>query len=232
MPSLTLIIHIYYKGSWKLICSHIGHLLNDAQLIVSGCYRDVLDEVDHKNAVLLRVPNKGKDIGGKMAALDFYLKHGRRTDYLAFVHDKISPQTINAEYWLTELYSIFEPARLQKALKCLKEDPKCGVVGSKSFLKTEWDGKKEFSGSNRNLLLQLVERFDLQCTRYEFIAGTIFISRSIIFERFFNSHPPLLLREELEPGNVLDLTEGTVTHCWERLFCFIAENQGYRIKSI
>ena len=51
-------------------------------------------------------------------------------------------------------------------------------------------------------------------------------------EDFFSRHPALEARAPLEEGNVMDLQYGTYTHSWERLFCFIAEHQGYTIEGI
>ena len=43
---------------------------------------------------------------------------------------------------------------------------------------------------------------------------------------------PILIRGDLEPGNVLDLHGERLTHTWERMFSWIAINDGYRVNGI
>jgi hypothetical protein len=92
--------------------------------------------------------------------------------------------------------------------------------------------ERTFTTTNHQLLMEMIRDYRLHGRIYDFIAGTIFIGRSRIFQKFFSTHSPLDARAKLETGNVLDLAAGTYTHSWERLFCFIAEDQGHTIKGI
>jgi lipopolysaccharide biosynthesis protein len=239
MAALTLFVHLYYPGSWQTLekkCS--GAFRQARQIILTACHDDVLDETLSSSAGLpgmirLKVPNKGKDIGGKLLALCYYLRCCQKTKYIGLLHDKVSPQTINASYWSDTLYSPFSDQGLRKVLDKLDNDSRIGVVGARRFLKNEFDhGKKNFETTNDSLLQELIKEYDLHCRRYDFIAGTIFVCRSAIMEEFFSRHPALEARALLEEGNVMDLQYGTYTHTWERLFCFIAEHQGYTIEGI
>jgi lipopolysaccharide biosynthesis protein len=238
MRGLTLLIHLYYPGSWRSLENRCLSAIHRASaIILTGCHDDVLDEVpaitDTRPIVKLKVPNKGKDIGGKLAALSYYLKFGERTPYIALLHDKVSPQTINAEYWSDQLYTPFSPEGLDKSLRLLEQDQRIGLIGPKAFLKNEYDPvEKKFDTTNHQPLTELIREYDLHGRTFDFIAGTIFIGRSRIFEEFFSTHSPLKARAKLEPGNVLDLETGTLTHSWERLFCFIAEDRGFTIEGI
>jgi lipopolysaccharide biosynthesis protein len=232
MESVTFVIHLYYPGSWKLITRSCGPVLEKAaRIIITACHDDVILEVGRRdNTTILKVPNKGKDIGGKLAGLSYYLNFCPRTDYLAFLHDKISPQTINSDYWFEKLYGIFQENAFFRNLNFFRKNPKTGVLGSKAFIMNEYaSSRQEFNTTNNTLLKKLISRYNLKCRSYDFVAGTIFIIRSKIFEKFFSFYSPLDARNELEKGNVLDLQQGTYTHSWERLFCFIAEAQGYKI---
>jgi hypothetical protein len=232
---MTLIIHLYYAGSWEMIKKKCSYIIDIAtKIIITSCYNEVIDEIEpHKKLIIFKVPNKGKDIGGKLAALYHYIKFCEKTEYLIFVHDKISPQTINAEYWSDKLFSIFEKKKFQSALLKMSQSRKIGIIGAKAFLKNEYiRSKNEFATTNNKILLQLLNEYSVTASRYNYIAGTIFISRSKIFENFFSVFSPLKAREKLEAGNVLDLTEGTYTHSWERLMCYIGESQGYLIEGL
>ena len=238
MPGLTLFIHLYYPGSWQLLEKKCASVIRKAtRIIITACHDDVLEEVimpkDSRPVIRLKVPNKGKDIGGKLAGLSYYLHLCEKTDYIALLHDKVSPQTINADYWSDQLYGLFSEEGLHKALRLMEQDSRVGIVGSKAFLKNEFmPMEKKFATTNDQLLMQLIGEYGLHGRIYDFIAGTIFLGRSRIFEKFFSAHSPLDARAKLEPGNVLDLEQGTYTHSWERLFCFVAEDQGFTIKGI
>jgi len=238
MPGLTLIIHLYYPGSWQLLENKCASLIHRAGLIIiTACHDDVLNEtrrsLNSETVIRLKVPNQGKDIGGKLAALSYYMHLCEKTDYIALLHDKVSPQTINADYWSQQLYGPFSEEGLDKAFRLLEQDNRVGIVGSKAFLKNEFmPMEKKFDTTNNDLLQQLIREYRLYGRIYDFIAGTIFLGRSRIFENFFSKNSALEARARLEPGNVLDLEKGTYTHSWERLFCFIAEDQGYTIKGI
>jgi lipopolysaccharide biosynthesis protein len=236
MNDITFFIHIYYQGSWEIISNKCAEVLGQArQIIITSCYDEVIREVGppQERTTILKVPNKGKDIGGKLAGLSYYLHFGDRTSYFAFLHDKMSPQTLNIEYWFDNLFSIFETHRFGQALDLLQKHTDAGILGSKAFLKNEFiRHENKFDTTNNALLWQLIHEYGLKCDTYDFIAGTVFIGRSRILESFFTVHSPLDAREKLEKGNVLDLENGTYTHCWERLFSFIAENQGYKVIGI
>jgi Rhamnan synthesis protein F len=232
--SITVLIHIYYPGSWKIIRDKCMFLLQKAtNVIITVCHEDVIKEITWDNATILQVTNVGKDIGGKLVSMKYYLTFCQRTEYLVFLHDKISPQSLNADFWLDKLYEIFEENKLMKMLKTFGKRKKVGITGAKLFLKNEYvKYQKRFNTTNHSILLRLMNKFSLRCKSHNYIGGTIFMARSEIFSRFFSWHSPLEIRESLETGNVLDLDKGTNTHSWERLLCFIASAQGYKVTGI
>jgi hypothetical protein len=233
MNDLTLIIHVYYRESWAMILAKCGNLFNQAKnIIVTICDDDVRREIK-ADAVILKVTNKGKDVGGKLAGLSYYFNHCEPTRYLAFLHDKISPQTLNAGYWFDKLYEVFSPGNLKEISRMFNSRPDVGLVGSKTFLKNEYViSRKIFNTTNDKILRELLLKYALSPTRFNYIGGTIFITKDAPFRSFFANHPPLWAREDLEEGNVLDLESGTYTHSWERLFCFIPQAQGLKVVGV
>lgn len=234
MSTITVLIHIYYPGSWKRISERCKTLLkSSANVIITACHDDVIAELNNTDAVILRVTNVGKDIGGKLTGMYYYLTFCTPTDYLVFIHDKTSPQTINPEFWFDKLLGIFENERLDELMELFNTNKLVGIAGSKLFLKNEYSQyEKKFNTTNNNILLKLIGQFGLTCKTYNYIGGTIFMARSRIFETFFTTWSPFAIRESLERGNVLDLKQGTYTHSWERMFCFIAEDQGYKVVGV
>lgn len=232
--SISLFIHIYYPGSWAIIRDRCRYLLQKAQnIIITVCHEDVMREIDQEGATILQVTNVGKDIGGKLVSMKYYLTCCTPTEYLVFLHDKISPQSLNAEFWFNKLYEVFEEGRFTKMLRLFGKRRTMGIAGAKLFLKNEYNKYLDrFDTTNHPILIRLMERFGIQCNQHHYVGGTMFMARSEIFSRFFQRHSPLEIRESLETGNVLDLDKGTYTHSWERLFCFIASAQGYQVKGI
>jgi len=232
--SISIFIHIYYTGSWSTIREKCLFLLQRAKhIIITVCHEDVMKEIDWDGATILQVTNVGKDIGGKLVSMKYYLTFCEPTEYIVFLHDKISPQSLNADFWLNKLYEVFEESKFMRLLKLFDKRKKMGIAGAKLFLKNEYiKYQGRFNTTNHPILLRLMNKFGLQCKTYYYIGGTIFMARSEIFSRFFFRHSPLEIRESLETGNVLDLDKGTNTHSWERLLCFIAAAQGYKVKGI
>lgn len=233
MNSLSFFVHVYYPGSWQLILGKCAHLFAKAEnIIVSACHDEVINEIKSATpeAIILKVPNKGKDIGGKLAGISYYLNFCRPTEYLAFLHDKISPQTLNAEYWFDQLYDIFGEKKLEEISRRFVSDSRVGLAGSKIFLKNEYSKSRQgFDTTNNEILQELIKRYDIGSSDHNYIGGTIFIVRNEIFTRFFSEHSALQIRASLETGNVLDLESGTQTHSWERLFGLITQHQGYKV---
>jgi hypothetical protein len=219
-----------------MIREKCGRLFMEAgHVIISACDDLVIAEIRATNDeyVIQKVSNKGKDIGGKLAGLSYYYHFCEPTRYLAFLHDKISPQTLNAEYWFNKLYEIFSAENMDRIEKLFDSKKEIGLVGSKTFLKNEYSrNKKTFDTTNDSILRELLTDLKITPAGFDYIGGTIFIARAAGFSDFFRLHPPLLLREKLEEGNVLDLEVGTYTHSWERLLCFIPQSKGLKVAGI
>ena len=231
MSSYSVFIHVYYPGSWKLIKEKCSYLLDTAaNIVVTACHDDVMAEIDIARAVIFKVTNVGKDIGGKLVSMAYYLQFCVPATYIILLHDKISPQTINADFWFNQLFGIFDEEKLKSIIQLLNSRKDTGIAGSTYFLRNEYIRSANFfDTTNNRILTSLISEYALTCKSYDYIGGTIFIAKSRIFSTCFSMHSPLAIREKLEPGNVLDLEHGTYTHAWERMLCFIAQDQGYSV---
>ena len=231
--TITVIVHVFYPGSWEKISTRVSTVLQSAaNIIITFCNPSVLQEIKLPGAVLLRVTNVGKDIGGKLSALQYYLEFCSKTDYIIFLHDKKSPQSLDPEFWFDSLYSIFTDTFFQKTIKFMNQNHKTGLIGAKQFIKSDYTGRGGFNSSNSSILRTMITQFRLKNYSFDYVAGTIFIVRSTIFEAFFKTYPPLDIRKTLEPGNVMDHETGSHTHSWERMFCFIPQSAGYKVKGL
>jgi lipopolysaccharide biosynthesis protein len=238
----ALLIHIYYQDSWEKIFRHQIKSLQEYSplILVNLCLTNpgnarIISAIktEFPGALVIATPNKGKDIGGKLALIDFIIKTGRDPEYLIFLHDKISPHSITGDRWRTKLFSIIDPVKIRTILDDFRSNKKVGIIGAKDFIKNEYDEKKDkLETTNSIKLRELMAKYHLTITNYTFIAGTMFWIRGTILKKFFSTYSPLSCRATLEDGNPTDQYEGTYTHSWERIFCWLANDQGYVLKGI
>ena len=188
---------------------------------------------DFPEAFIISTPNKGRDIGGKLALIDFFIRAKLQTEYIVFLHDKQSDYWFAGEAWRQSLFAIVEPEKVKVILERFAQNPAIGVIGTSDLLRNEYAKKtNEFKTTNNKQLKELIAKYNLKVSDHRFVAGTMFWIRSSIIQKFFSQHSPLSCRELLEEGNFTDRYEGTYTHSWERLFCWLANDQGYNITGI
>lgn len=177
--------------------------------------------------VTLSSPNCGKDIGGKLALVDSFLKLDSESDWLIFMHDKKSPHLSTGEAWRKKLWTVIAPAFVKKAIPLLA-DPLVGMIGPESCA-AAWPPKLQ----NEKLipmLNELSETYKLAGNSFSFVMGTTFWIRASVIRNFFSVHTPLQIRSTLEKGNILDTSTPTITHTWERLFAKIVVSNGMSIR--
>jgi lipopolysaccharide biosynthesis protein len=238
----ALFIHIYYQDSWnKVFRDQLANLkIYSPTILVNLCsphsYNSRLISSirsDFPKAFIIKTPNKGKDIGGKLALIDFFLKAKLQSGYIVFLHDKQSNHWFAGEWWREKLFTIIDPEKIKVILEEFRDNPKTGFVGSQDFVRNEYDKKtNRFKTTNNDKIKELIARYNLKIFDYRFVAGTMFWMRTSIIEKFFSVNSALGCREMLEEGNFTDDYEGTYTHSWERIFCLLANAQGFTIKGI
>jgi len=230
---------MYYEESYEYLKTYISDL-KKFDITVFFCLRnnvniELVRQItnDFPTSYQITTPNVGKDIGGKLALIDLVLKIDFMADYYILIHDKKSPYSSFGEVWRQKLYRIIEPNIVGKILAIFLQERSVGVVATKEFIESEYD---EVSGSfktlNDTIQKGMIESYHLKMPTYEFVGGTMFWVRSEIFNKFFLKFSPLEIRKLLERGDVLDNRHGTFTHSWERMFSWIAADQGYKIKGI
>jgi lipopolysaccharide biosynthesis protein len=238
----ALFIHIYNHDSWERI---FRQQLADIRgfspvILINLCLArpgnpELISSIrrDFPDAFIITSPNKGRDIGGKLALIDFFIKAGLDAEYIVFLHDKQSHHWFAGEWWREKLFEIIKPGKIKFILDEYQNDPKAGAIGNKDFIRNEFDKKtSEFKTTNNSKIKELITMYNLKVRDHRFVAGAMFWMRSSIIRRFFATYSALSCREMLEEGNFTDQFEGTYTHSWERIFCFLASDQGFTIKGI
>lgn len=239
--TIALIIHIFYENGWDVISPQLKQLDQfELKVLVNICDENLKREQlsigikeTYPDAVLIFSPNVGKDIGGKLALLDLAIQLKIHADYYILLHDKKSPHTTIGDRWREKLFKILEKESAAHIHALFMNNKKIGMVVTKEMVTNEYDSKTgDFTGNNNEILKKLIPRFNFKLLNYDFAGGTMFWVRAEIFNRFFEKHPALEIRATLEKGNVLDHTQGTATHAWERMLSFIVANENYELMGI
>ena len=238
-PTLTFLTHIYYENTWDEIRNKLKNFDNDKNYFLfsvsEACLikEEIIEDIkkSFKKSYFLITSNIGKDIGGKMALIDLYLLLNINSSFLVFLHDKQSPHSIIGETWKAGLFKIIDP-NYQKMIVSLFANPSIGIIGDKDHIVNEYDPVTKTFRNNSQLSKKLLLKFDISIDNYDFLGGSMYWIRASIIKKFFKKNNPILMRENLEAGNVLDLYEERMAHTWERMFSWIATNEGYIIKGI
>lgn len=234
---ICIFLHIYYPDSLPDLLKVLHPLLNSNNYLLINLVQDthltMPDLPKHENIIIVRSPNKGKDVGGKLLLLDLYLRLGIKSEYMIFLHDKKSPHSSIGNFWKSELYKIVDEKMIASIRSLFRNKKRLGIIASKKFIRNEWHVKaKTFDTTNNTILLSLLKTYQFSLTDYSFVAGTMFWVRSSIYVTFFSQHAPLTIRTRLEGGDVLDTEEGSFTHSWERMLSWIATERGYKLYGI
>ena len=174
----------------------------------------------YPNANIRIVPNKGKDIGGKLLCLRDYLSSTESTnDWMIFCHDKKSPHIKGSGgiKWRRELLSsIFSPFNIQKALTVNASDKilmwggrvREGLVDSRAIA---------VHPGNFNYMKKIIRFFGFKTLPQTsaFIGGTMFWVDENFYRKCFKNININSILELLELG---DVTEPSYTHAIERMF--------------
>lgn len=241
MESISVLCHLFYQDTFAIIKPYLQNLLpyNTRfyfNLCIETSYCHVLAATikkDFSDAIITISPNTGKDIGGKLVLIDTYLKLQQPSNFLILLHDKMSPHTSTGVAWREKLFSILEPNNIQQILKNFKNEKGVGIVGSSRTIMNEYNkAAKTYTCTSNQILMDLRDTYQIKSQKHQFIAGTMFWVRSNIYEQFFSKHQPLAIRSTLETGNIHDQQNGTFAHAWERMFSWIAFQQGFQLKGV
>ncbi|MEF3168907.1 MAG: glycosyltransferase [Deltaproteobacteria bacterium] len=237
----AVLLHLYYPELWPEFFALLKTLPGpcDVYISLSEGREGVLSDIvrDLPQAVVIRHPNRGRDIAPRLALLR--MARARNYSQLLFIHSKKSPhlrylkehlkerekiripflQHCDGDRWRRELLAaLFDSA--EKTIAAFAQNPKLGLVGPSGF----WLSLR--GDPNLPRLATLAQRMGIapDPLRHGYFAGSMFWCRPQALD-------PLLalnLSEadfEAEKGQ----TEGTLAHVVERLFALSAEKAGFQI---
>jgi len=233
-----VIVHLFYPDeAQKLVlklkpidkakkCLFLFNLDVQNKLEVTELIKSNLGE-----SKIFSFPNKGRDIGAKFFLLNVAFNLPVTADNIIVLHDKKSPHLPKTNEWRENLLSIIDEKYYSEVAKALL-DPAVGIIGSNKYIENEWDDIRDtFRSKNAPIIKKIIGEINLATRDYSFIAGNMFLIRYSILKSFFakRNMEPIDIVETLEENNALDFNKGTRIHSWERIMCWIATSQGYKI---
>ncbi len=169
--------------------------------------------------------DNGRDIGGFVRLLDNV--DIEKYEFFAWMHSKKSPHIAaeKGEYWRRSLLGAFAGSQeiAAECVRLFKEDASVGLVAAR-----EW--RSTYMGNNRGQYERALELFgiDEKHREIEYVSGTMFLMRSEIVQRLYNTLKSL----EWEYGGDKDIEfhrDGQIAHAVERVIGNLVRQMGYRI---
>lgn len=230
----AVLLHLYYPDLWPEFLAHLKTLPApcDVYVSLSEGREELLTDIvrDLPDAVVMRHPNKGRDIAPRHALLRLARAHNYKQ--LLFLHGKKSPhlkevenihipflQHRDGERWRRELLAALLDAS-EQTIAAFAQQPKLGLIGPHGF----WLGLR--GDANFPRLSAQAQRMGItpDPARHGYFAGSMFWCRPQALDP--------LLALDLKDADFEDetgQTDGTLAHVVERLFALSAEKAGFQI---
>jgi len=237
----SIICHLFYPKVAKQLLWKLQALNDDDSTFFFniqsdnngyGFLNDEIKNVFH-NAQIVSTPNKGRDIGAKLYLINLLIELKFASKYTLIIHDKKSPHLGNGDLWRNELFKIINPLNLNRVFEIFENQPSVGIVGSSKYIQNEYIKETDSFACNSNEQIKdVLKKYDIHTSDYNFVAGNIFWIRTMLLKQFFENRSILEIRADLETGNALDFDKGTYIHSWERVMSWIATSQEYKIYGV
>jgi len=225
-PVVGAVLHLYYEDLWPEMSGYLRRIPSLARLYVSvpeQASAEIESRIrkDFPEALVRRVPNRGRDVLPFLQWLEVAERHG--VDILCKIHTKRSPQAPAGEAWRRDVLDKLLGSReeAEKILREFETDPKLGLVGpgghvvpSTSFY---WDRNAARVGDLSRRMGRVLGR-----EPFDYVAGTMFWARVDALRPLRN----LALRDgdfEEEQGQ----DDGTMVQAAERGFTLATSIAGY-----
>jgi lipopolysaccharide biosynthesis protein len=201
---IGVFVHFHYLEMWSELVYYLKNLPLGFYLIASVTEREPAAMEEAKRAILafhpeshiLPVPNRGKNIGGLIASINYCSQNGLDFEYILHVHTKKSlkaQQNLNlmmhgerdwASYmlmWRLQLLDSILGSRERVEWILSQMSQGVGMVGSSRWL-------YDISSTSHRVMKHIREyrkRFNLNLDGCNFIAGTMFWQSIVRSPNFF-----------------------------------------------
>lgn len=219
---IVVTLQLYYNEMWDDFRDKLLALNTELDLIVALCEdnKDISKDIKKyfPKAVILRLPNKGLDIGPFLKTLKYLKENKLEYDYLIKIHAKKSHyNTKLGDTWRNELVnSIIGDKETLDNLTALMDRTKIKMCGS----------KKWFLSANTKRYMATFNMPKINNRIANFIGGTMFIVDYNVLVDSFTIEELETLYEKMPVGYKRD---HSIAHHMERIFGFVVQNKGYKL---
>ncbi len=229
---VAVVIHLFYYDLLGEICSYLNGIVEPYDLYVTTPFEGDIHKIINstsdtaQSVTVLLTENRGRDI----APFISLFRTGLLDSYLAVLklHSKKSKYSSQGADWRKQLLSrvVGNSLIIRRTLQ-LFEQGDIGVVGPHQFYLSHdsfWGANYE----NVKHLLTLTGHYESSSEpKLGFIAGSMF---------WFTPKALAYLKDIPEEGLVFQpengMQDGTLAHAFERIFCSIAMDAGYKVTSV
>jgi lipopolysaccharide biosynthesis protein len=218
---IAVLIYVFHTEVWDEIYPLLLPLKEYIKIDIA-LYRDnnnLKIEQDLKNFHLIKiryVENRGADIGPFL----LQLQDLDQEEYPYFIKLHSKKSIINKFEWKYILFNCLIGSKdiLLKNIETLNKDKMIGAITDKTTI-------MKIVGKNKEQIALLSRLLNLKTTDKTFMAGSMFMSRTKIFKKYFTDELVSIIYPLLETGKVKDDQKGTICHALERIFGRIVSNE-------
>jgi lipopolysaccharide biosynthesis protein len=237
----TIICHLFYPDLSRKLLHNLAQIDDEETTFLiniqgngyeqESLYAKTKEKL--KNVKIIQTPNKGRDIGAKFCLISLLLQLRIESEYTLIIHDKKSPHLEYGTIWRDELTKIATPRYMKEIFEAFKLNSEAGIVSSAKYIQNEYlKNSDSFACNCSDQIRELLRKYKIELSNYDFVAGNIFWIRTRLLTSFFKNRDIFKIRADLERGNALDFNVGTYIHSWEIIMSWIATSQGYKIYGI
>ncbi len=220
----VMLFHIFYADLVDDLARRLTPLRESMDVIITFPEQWPASAVDDlakaaPGAVLVPMPNRGRDVAPFLAALKIARERGHTVFCKA--HTKKSPHRSDGAAWRDRLLDgLMSVDRAQAALALFEQDSRLGLLALESDRMLL--GEPGVMTHNAEGVDRLSRQFKLRCgPDTAFPAGTMFWGRIAAFE--------VLAGQDLTFEPELGRVDGTLAHAFERIVGCLVEKTGYRV---
>jgi hypothetical protein len=234
MLKIGVFIHLYYHDIWPELNEYLSRLGLNFDLLITlneeDKNSDAISKVirkEYPSAIILKVPNRGLDIGPFFELTNYVISRNLKYDYVLKLHTKksLGVDASVGQWWRKKCYESLMGSYgvASHILRLFITNPSIGMVGPyETRMSLTMNDLGQGGNANEKNIKHLAERLNIKDTRLDFFGGTMFWVRWSIYEEKFKK--ATMCCKDFEPGYKKD---ELLSHAMERLLASIVRDAGY-----
>lgn len=225
-PRLAIVVHAYYPDLFVELADYFDNLDLDFKLYVSAPTARIQEIQEILKAKvycheIIEVENRGRDVAPFLQIMSQVIRE--QFPLVLKLHTKKSAHNAG-DKWRKDTYGyLARPQQMKRHIDYLNRYPKIGLIGPPDYvipMHTFWNTN---GVRVRRLATQMgVESIDLN--NYAFIAGTMFLARTVALKPLIKLG---ITQDDFEPEE--GQYDGTLAHAIERAISYSAQAVGLAI---